>query len=649
MIYELFTNKHWMVMPQFVHGLLPTLMHNFNNHIAIGAVEKKQPYLVAGESGEVIRDSQVTEDGEVIPRYDGWGQDLLAQMKEPFVNVIPIDGPITRNGDACSYGSKDIRDWMMQAADNKYCRAHIMVINTPGGSAWAKNDFQQAIDYAHDCGQRVYMLIDGLCASAGEYLTSFGDEVYVVNLKDQLGCVGVMAAFFTIKNGEKNQFDSETYREYYATKSVNKNKEYRDIAENDDATLLIEELDKLEAEFRSDMKAAFPNATDEHLDGKIFDASEVMGILCDGQMLLGDLVARAFAVANGDEEPIARTANRKIAKPEDAPEEEDDPMAAALRNLDAAAKGVASIAAKNNVSPINSTTMTDKKYQKIAQLLGVDELVVTEEGTFLNTPLLDTLESKLDEMQKANAPAPAQEAQDPEPKAEDPAPAAEDPAPAAEPEPAPAQEDPAPAADPEPEPEPEPSPAQEEDPASAADPEPEPEPAPAQEEDPAPAADPEPEPAPAPAQEAVEGAQAEIDRITDTLHNAEAMVEQKDKEINDLKAAADQKEIDFKAKDETIASLTKERDDANASIKEKDEEIDKLKKQVEDLKAEVKELSEKPAPMINAGAGIPAGNGTGEAPKYEGAVKSEIKPDMSVDEIRKRLREKDEKQKTYRH
>ena len=628
MIYELFTNKHWMVMPQFVHGLLPTLMHNFNNHIAIGAVEKKQPYLVAGESGEVIRDSQVTEDGEVLPRYDGWGQDLLAQMKEPFVNVIPIDGPITRNGDACSYGSKDIRDWMMQAADNKYCRAHVMVINTPGGSAWAKNDFQQAIDYAHDCGQRVYMLIDGLCASAGEYLTSFGDEVYVVNLKDQLGCVGVMAAFFTIKNGEKNQFDSETYREYYATKSVNKNKEYRDIAENDDATLLIEELDKLEAEFRSDMKAAFPNATDEHLDGKIFDASEVMGILCDGQMLLGDLVARAFAVANGEEEPIARTANRKIAKPVDAPEEEDDPMAAALRNLDAAAKGVAAIAAKNNVSPINSTTMTDKKYQKIAQLLGVDELVVTEEGTFLNTPLLDTLESKLDEMQKANAPAPAQEAQDPAPKAEDPAPAAEDPAPAADPEPAPAQEDPAPAADPEPEPEP--APAQEEAPAPAADPEPEPAPA---QEDPAPAADPEPEPEPAPAQQASqEAAQAEIDRITETLHNAEQMVEKKDKEISELKAT-------LEVQKNNIAQLQADKEKAEIDFKAKDDKIAGMQKQIDDLKAEVKELSENPTPMVNAGAGIPAGNGTGDAPKVKNASRVS-RDNMSYEHVREAMAKK---------
>ena len=613
MNYELYTTKHWMILPSFVHGMLPTLMYNSNNHIAIGMVEKKKPYLVTSGSGEVFRDSQVTEDGEVIPRYDGWGQNLLAQMKEPFVNVIPIDGPITRNGDACSYGSKEIRDWMMEAADNKYCRAHVLVVNTPGGSAWAKNDFQQAIDFAHSMGQRVYMLIDGLCASAGMYLASFCDEVYVVNLKDQLGCVGVMASFFTIKNGEKNQFDSETYHEYYATKSINKNKEYRDIAENDDATLLIAELDKLEDEFRKDMQDAFPNATDDHLDGKIFDASEVMGILCDGQMLLGDVVDRAFAVANGEEEPIARTADRVIVAPDEDPEDgenDEDHMSSALKNLEAAAQGVAVIAAQKNVSPKNSTTMTDKKYQKIAQLLGVEELVVTEEGTFLNTPLLDTLEEKLIEMQKANDPAPAQEAQDPAPNAEDPAPAAEDPAPAADPEP---------------------------------------EPAPAQE-DPAPAADPEPEPEPAPAQEAVEGAKADIDKISETLHNAETMIAEKDKEIAEnaktienlteqldaTKAELETAKGGIAEKDKAIEAKDKTIDESARIITEKQGEIDKLTKQVADLKAEVKELSENTDPMINGDAGVPAGNGTGEAPKQKG---SRIKRGMSYKQIREAMKE----------
>lgn len=639
-------------MPQFVHGLLPTLMHNFNNHIAIGVTDKKQPYLVAGGSGEVIRDAQVTEDGEVIPRTDGWGTNLLAQMKEPFVNVIPIDGPITRNGDACSYGSKEIRDWMMEAADNKYCRAHIMVINTPGGSAWAKNDFQQAIDYAHDCGQRVYMLIDGLCASAGEYLTSFGDEVYVVNLKDQLGCVGVMAAFFTIKNGEKNQFDSETYREYYATKSINKNKEYRDIAENDDATLLIEELDKLEAEFRSDMKAAFPNATDEHLDGKIFDASEVMGILCDGQMLLGDLVARAFAVANGDEEPIARTANRKIGQPADVTDDEEDPMEAALKNAEAAGEHIADIADnKTNVSQKNSTIM-DEKYQIVAQVLGVEELQVTEEGTFLNKPLLDTLTEKLTEMKAKEAKA-AKAAEKNDEAAQAEGQKAEGQA-AGEGAGEGAQEG---------------------------------------------IGEGSQEGAGEGAQEgaqegagegtgegkgegsgegegagegegtgegtgegegsgegsgdqnsekSIEEAQAEIDKIQETLHNAEQMIADKDKKIAELKESLDGQKNTAEQLQADIDQARKDIETANGTIAERDatitglkEDIDKLTKQVSDLKAELKEMAGKPAPMANADSGIPADNGTGDAPEATGTVRSTVNANMSPEEIRDALRKRD--------
>ncbi len=529
MNYELYTTKHWMILPSFVHGILPTLMYNTNNHIAIGVVEKKQPYLVAAGSGEVIRDSQVTEDGTVVPRYD-WDGSLLANMKEPFVNVIPIDGPITRNGDACSYGSKEIRDWMMEAADNKFCRAHVLVVNTPGGSAWAKNDFQQAIDFAHESGQRVYMLVDGLCASAGMYLASFCDEVYVVNLKDQLGCVGVMASFFTIKNGEKNQFDSETYHEYYATKSINKNKEYRDIAENDDATLLIAELDKLEDEFRKDMQAAFPEATDDHLDGKVFDAAEVMGILCDGQMLLGDLVGRAFAVANGSEEPIARTAGRVIVAPEEAPDDEPDgePSGTVARTD----------ASKNNVSPKNSTTMSNEKYQKLAQLLGVDELVVTEEGTFLNAQLLDKLTEKLDEMEKKAAEAEAAQAAAQE--------ESEQPAAPAEPESAeqPATEQPAeePAAAPE-------APAAEEQPASA---------------------------------EAVADAQAEIERIAETLHNAESMIEQKDKEIAERDALIAAKDFDLETANSAATSAIAQRDDARAELEQAKAQIGTLQAQLEE-------------------------------------------------------------------
>ena len=398
-LFEILSNKEWMIQQEFLHSILPTLQYNITNHSTLGIErEKKSPMAIGQQGQDFLREYQVTEDGEVKPVYDGWGEgDVLGKMKEPFVNVMPVDGPITRNGGACSYGSRDIRDWMMKAADNKFCQGHVLHINTPGGSAWAKNDFQQGIDYAHDRGQRVIAFIDGLCASAGMYLASLCDEVYVMNPKDRLGCVGVMAAFFTMKNGEKNQFTGETYREYYATKSVNKNKEMRDIAENDDAKLLIEELDRLEAEFRADMKAAFPNAKDEHLDGKVFDAADVMGILCDGQMMLGDVVQRVFDLANGVAQPVARTADRKIAKRQSANQE---PMQQTIAACEKTAKEIDNVLS----TTLNIVNMKEK-FPALFAALQVEEMQMQEGGAFMNEGLLATLNAAIEAKEKAAADA----------------------------------------------------------------------------------------------------------------------------------------------------------------------------------------------------------------------------------------------------
>lgn len=393
--FEIFTNKEWMILPSFVHGILPTVMNNANTHSLLGIDRaKKNPMCINAQGDDIFREYEVTEDGTVLPVYDGWnGIDYLKDLKQPFVNVIPIDGPITRNGGACSYGSKDIRDWMMKASDNPYCQGHVLVVNTPGGSVWTKNDFQQGIDYAHSKGMRVIDFIDGMSASAGMYLASLCDEVYVMNMKDQLGCVGVMASFFTQKSGDKNQFTNETYREYYATKSINKNKEIRDIAENDDATLLIEELDKLEAEFRADMKKAFPNATDEHLDGRMFDAVDVMGILCDGQMLLGDVIARVFALGDGSAQPIERTAGHKIGK---------------RAKANKSARMTAGAAKENILSTqLNNVTNMKEKFPALFAALAVEEMQMSEDGAFLNMGLLETLNAAVEAKTKEAADAKA--------------------------------------------------------------------------------------------------------------------------------------------------------------------------------------------------------------------------------------------------
>lgn len=388
-LYEIITERKWMVSPDFVHGFRKSLEQNLNTHAAFSKPEKTCGFVTAEDrEGNLYypEEYQISEDGK--QSKGNWALTLSdddeCAQNFPFVSVLVIDGPITRNGGACSYGSIDHRDMMMRAADNPLCRGHVFIINTPGGSAWAKNDYALAIEYAHSKGQKVLALTDGLCASAGMYLASLCDEVYYMNPKDQMGCIGVMAAFYTLADGSKNQFTDETYHEAYDPESFDKNKAYRDLANNNDDEELVKELAELGVEFRADIKKAFPNAKDEHLHGKVFNAEDVKGILADGQSTFMGVVQRAFALYDGRAELIKREASAPEVEPQNDPQNE----------------------------PQNKQTATNQNFNmenypliNAACGLKAGEIAVTEEGAYMNASLLDKLEANMKEAEQKVADA----------------------------------------------------------------------------------------------------------------------------------------------------------------------------------------------------------------------------------------------------
>ena len=305
--------------------------------------------------------------------------DFEKEQTFPFVSVLTIDGPITRNGGGCSYGSIDHRDMMMRAANHPLCRGHVFVINTPGGSAWAKNDYEQAIQYARSLGQPVIAFVDGMCASAGMYLASLCDERYYMHPKNEIGCIGVMAAFYTEADGSTNQFTNETYHELYDPESFDKNRAFRDIANDGKDEELVKELADLGVEFRADVKKACPNATDEHLHGKVFNAEDVKGILMDGQSSFMEVVQHAFELYDGRAELINR---EQTVEPQNEPENEPEPDKPEATNT--------------------NTDINMEKYPLICSACGLlaGEIAVTEEGAYMNASLLDTLEVHMKEAEQ---------------------------------------------------------------------------------------------------------------------------------------------------------------------------------------------------------------------------------------------------------
>lgn len=386
-LFEILTEKKWMVSPDFVHGIRKSLEHNLNTHAAFSKPEKSCGYVTAEDAeGNTYypEEYQISEDGKQV--RGNWTLDLPDDDEHaqnfPFVSVLSVDGPITRNGGYCSYGSIDHRDMMMRAADHPLCRGHVFVINTPGGSAWAKNDYALAIDYAHSKGQKVIAFVDGLCASAGMYLASLCDERYYMNPKDQIGCIGVMAAFYTLPDGAKAKYSDETYHEIYDPKSFDKNKAYRDIANKDDDKELIKELADLGVEFRADVKNACPNASDEHLHGKVFNAEDVKGVLMDGQSSFMGVVQHTFELYDGRAELISR---EQTVEPEPEPEVEptNEPE-------------------QKPKATNTNTNINMENYPLICSACGLQagEIAVTEEGAYMNASLLDSLEAHMKEAEQ---------------------------------------------------------------------------------------------------------------------------------------------------------------------------------------------------------------------------------------------------------
>ena len=390
-LYEILTEKKWMISPDFVHGIRKALEQNLNAHTMY---ERPAPtcgfVTVKAADGSIFypEEYQISEDGKQVRGQ--WTLEDEEAQNFPFVSVLTVDGPITRNGGGCSYGSIDHRNMMICAANHPLCRGHIFIINTPGGSAWAKNDYEQAINYARSLGQPVIAFIDGMCASAGIYLASFCDERYYMHPKDEIGCIGVMASFYTQADGSKNQFTDETYHELYDPESFDKNREFRDVANDGDSEKLVKELAELGVEFRADIKKACPNAKDEHLHGKVFNAEDVKGILMDDQSDFLSCVKRCFDLYNGVAHPISRESSDEDETKNSLNEPSDHPAHDPQLEPDKA-----SSAKQETSNHKNKIDMANYPLINAACGMKEGEIEVKEEGAFMNAPLLDSLEASL--------------------------------------------------------------------------------------------------------------------------------------------------------------------------------------------------------------------------------------------------------------
>ena len=362
-------------------------------------------YKGTKDVGGFIRHT-TAEDGTVKMVRDVVGDaewlDYCGRLKaeDRVVNLIRLNGPMTRGGAACSYGSMEIRDQIMTSADVPQCKAHIILCNTPGGMASCIQDLRMAVNYAHDHGQKVYMLIDGMCASGGTFASALCDGVYCVNLEDEIGSIGMYCSFFTLADGAENKITSEVYHEYYATASKDKNAWYRAAAEGD-MKLIEKETNADLAQMIANIKKDRPSINDEQCTGAMYKMKDVIGSLIDGQTTLPQLAADALSEweeRGGSAVERKETADN-VSDPEPEPAPVPEPEPEDPDNIDPEGdgdndEGDGDGAQTSSEQNSNHTPMT-KQYTAIPAAIGEEAMESLDGELTLSPEQAEALEARL--------------------------------------------------------------------------------------------------------------------------------------------------------------------------------------------------------------------------------------------------------------
>ena len=288
-LHEIMSTRLWDMHPEVLSALRSNIYGHIAERIPVDGVSSLEGSFVATAKSN-FQDRLYLGDAEMI------ASNLELDENDRIINVLSVEGAITRDGGGCSYGSREQRDWLLAAADMDETIGHILIINSGGGSAASKYDYEQALDYIRAKGQKVIAFIDGMACSAAYALACMADEVYVMNENNQIGCIGTMCAFYTQRHGDVNAITKERYVELYADGSPYKNREFRAAVE-EDYNGIVDDLNQSAEDFKALVRMHRPQVTEEQLLGDTYNAGDVIGTLVDGQKTFEECVERLLEIS----------------------------------------------------------------------------------------------------------------------------------------------------------------------------------------------------------------------------------------------------------------------------------------------------------------------------------------------------------------
>ncbi len=210
------------------------------------------------------------------------------------VQVLEINGVMTRQGEMCSYGTEDVSAWIDAANANPAIEAIMLKVNTGGGDVDGTIQLAQKIKNSKK-------LITGYVASdagsAGYWTISQCKEVYLESTAAYVGSIGVLAMHVDASQKlEKDGYKVEIIRSDGSEDKALFNSVER-ISDEARASLKTD-MNATRADFIDAVKAGRPKISDDVFTGKMYRGKEAIKKgMADRIMTLDEAASRTLWLA----------------------------------------------------------------------------------------------------------------------------------------------------------------------------------------------------------------------------------------------------------------------------------------------------------------------------------------------------------------
>jgi len=277
----------------------------------------------------------------------------LSSTPQPkYVGVVNIVSPVTKYDQECGpRGMVSKEEEIKSLLQDDEVAGIILRLDTPGGQASYIDIISNTIRNAN---KPVLAYVEGGAYSAGYWLASACQEIYLSSKQDGVGSIG---AYTTIADFSK-RFEKLGIKvmEVYAPQSTEKNKAYKDLMQDEpDETLLKEDLGELVDLFIASVNINRSITDEKALAGATFRGDKAISVgLADG-----------------------------------------------YKSLQQVAERVMELSSNKNQNKNSKMNTTEKKYPKTTAVAfgadAVDTIVLTEGNASLSEEALDNIETQLEE------------------------------------------------------------------------------------------------------------------------------------------------------------------------------------------------------------------------------------------------------------